>query len=71
MKHSVRIVIAAIGVISLGGAAAEGVGTHKGKPTLVPDEVIVKYDASVTKGQKARVRHAGEGVEQARKWHDG
>ncbi|MES9874801.1 MAG: S8 family serine peptidase [Candidatus Sedimenticola sp. 6PFRAG7] len=58
MNHLIRIMMAVTGFIVLTGAVAEGIGTHRGKPSLVPDEIIVTYDIAATSGRKANIRHA-------------
>lgn len=64
MKRLIRIMIALIIVATSGLAVAngigtnKGIGTYKGRANLVPDEIIVKYDRTVTSGRKAGIRQA-------------
>ncbi len=58
MKRFLGVVLAVFAVFMMAVSAPQVVGTSKGKPNFVPDEIVVKYAPTVTSGQKAGIRHA-------------
>lgn len=58
MKRFTGVVLSLMAVFMLASAAPKAVGTSKGKPNFVPDEIVVKYTSNVTSGRRAGLRQA-------------